>query len=35
LVALRQLPAVAAEARAMTMAEAALDQTGNHLWEAH
>jgi hypothetical protein len=33
LVALQQVPAVAMEARAMTMAEAALDQTGNHLWD--
>ena len=33
LAALQQVSAVAAEARAMTMAEAALDQTGNHLWD--
>jgi hypothetical protein len=33
LVALQQMPAVAVEARALTMAEAALDQTGNRLWD--
>ena len=33
LAALRQVPAVAAEARALTTAEQALDQTGNHLWD--
>jgi hypothetical protein len=33
LVVLQQVPAVAAEAGALTMAEAALDQTGNHLWD--
>ena len=33
LVALQQVPAVAAEARALTMAEAALDRTGNRLWD--